>query len=61
MYLTTEYIKWLYTKKKMHIVQILCFEIQVLLLIVPASGASLAAGEYGVCLPAKVVASVGII
>lgn len=48
-------------KKKMHIVQILCFEIQVLLLIVPASGASLAAGEYGVCLPAKVVASVGII
>lgn len=60
MYLTTEYIKWLYTKK-MHIVQILCFKVQVLLLIVPASGASLAAGEYGVCLPAKVVASVGII
>lgn len=45
----------------MHIVQILCFKIQVLLLIVPASGASLAADEYGVCLPAKVVASVGII
>lgn len=45
----------------MHIVQILCSEIRVLLLIVPASGASLAAGECEVSLPANAVASIGLI
>lgn len=60
MYLTIVGIRS-YTKKNMHIVKMfLCFCVQVLLLIVPASGASLAAGEYGVSVPANVVANIVI-
>lgn len=45
----------------MSLVQILCFQIQVLLLIVPASGASFAAGESEESLPASAAASIGLI
>lgn len=45
----------------MHIVQILCFLIWVLLLIVPASGAFLAAGERDVTLPVCAADCFGLI